>query len=208
MTITCVVVGEGPTEVYIQSEAKALAKRHNPALSLEFKPGEGIPFSNPKGNLHAKVQNAYDLYRPDLVLVHRDSDSNNREQIRARFVEIETACVGILDTKVPVVPVRKTEAWMLADKAAILEVVGLESLPLAARKIYPSKPEECQAKEKLHEVFRQCRLASKWNSNRINTDEDHRQIRSVLKGLIGLDALPSFQKFKEDLQNALNILTA
>jgi len=208
MTITCVVVGEGSTEVYIQSVAEALVNRHNPGLSLEFKPGEGIHLSNPKGDLRAKVQNAVDLYAPDLVLVHRDSDSNNAEQISARFAEIENACTGILIVKVPVVPVRETEAWMLADKGAILEVVGLKSLPLEAMKGYPGRPETVQAKERLHEVFRQCRSASGWKPNRIDTNEDHRQIRSVVKDLVDLDALPSFQKFKEDLQNALAALTA
>ncbi len=207
MKITCVVVGEGSTEVYIQSVAKALVNRHNPDLSLEFKPGEGIPLGNPKGDLRAKVQNAL-LYAPDLVLVHRDSDSNNAEQIKARFVEVENACTGILTVKVAVVPVRETEAWMLADKGAILEVVGLKSLPLAALKEYPSRPETVQAKERLHKVFSQCRLASGWKPNRINTKVDHRQMRSVVKDLAGLDALPSFQKFNEDLKNALNILTA
>ena len=209
MTITCVVVGEGSTEVYIQSLATVLAKRQNPNLKLEFKPGAGIHLNNPPGKLAFKVKNAVDLYNPDLILVHRDSDSNDAREIQARFGEVERAWEGIsVKQRVPVVPVRETEAWMLADKEAILEVVGLDSLPLAARKIYPKWPEAVQAKECLHEVFRECRLAAGWKPNRIDTNKEHRQIRAVVKDLIGLGALPSFQKFKRDLQNALNSLTA
>ncbi len=207
MRITCVVVGEGSTEVYIQSVARALVTRYNPNVSLEFKPGEGIHFSNPPGSLAAKIQSAVDLYSPNLILVHRDSDSNDAQQISARFSEIEDACSGISGAKVPVVPVKETEAWMLADKGAILEVVGLECLPMAANREYPKWPETVQAKERLHEVFRQCRLASGWKPSRINTNADHRQIRAIVRDLARLESLPSFRVFKEKMQNALNTLT-
>lgn len=208
MRITCVVVGEGSTEVYIQSVARALVTRYNPNVSLEFKPGEGIHFSNPPGSLAAKVQNAVDLYAPNLILVHRDSDSNNKQQILARFAEVEDACSGIFSASVPVVPVKETEAWMLADKSAILEVVGRDALPTAANEIYPKSPETVQAKERLHEIFRLCRLESEWKPARINTNEDHRQIRTVVRDLGRLESLPSFRVFKEKMQHVLDTLTA
>lgn len=60
---------------------------------------------------------------PDLIFVHRDSDSRDptsrRDEIMLAAEEL--GCVGKV---VPVVPVQETEAWLLTDESAIRAVVG------------------------------------------------------------------------------------
>ena len=59
----------------------------------------------------------------DVLFVHRDADSAGRP---ARLQEIETgrAAAGHRGRWVGVIPVRMTEAWLLADEAAIRRVAG------------------------------------------------------------------------------------
>jgi hypothetical protein len=59
----------------------------------------------------------------DLVIVHRDAESQDRE---ARYREVEAGVAAIRDTlpALPVVPIRMTEAWLLVDEVAIRRVAG------------------------------------------------------------------------------------
>lgn len=59
----------------------------------------------------------------DLIVVHRDSDSEEPER---RYAEILDAVTAVAESAhpLPVVPVRMTEAWLLLDEAAIRQVAG------------------------------------------------------------------------------------
>ena len=60
---------------------------------------------------------------PDLIFVHRDSDSRDAAE---RHDEIASAAseLGCDDKVVAVVPVQETESWLLTDESAIRTVVG------------------------------------------------------------------------------------
>ena len=61
--------------------------------------------------------------RPDLLFVHRDAE---KKDAQARLDEIDRAVQQVaagLPT-VPVIPVRMTEAWLLADQQLIRQVAG------------------------------------------------------------------------------------
>lgn len=59
----------------------------------------------------------------DLLFVHRDSDTAGHET-RTREINEASANVALNVNRVPIVPVRTTEAWILLDEVAIRRVAG------------------------------------------------------------------------------------
>lgn len=59
----------------------------------------------------------------DVLLVHRDAEKQSPEQ-RVEEIDAGMASAGIVWPRVPVVPVRMTEAWILLDEVAIRTVAG------------------------------------------------------------------------------------
>lgn len=57
----------------------------------------------------------------DVVVIHRDVDVSDRS---TRLTEISLALEGTTVQRVPVLPIRTTEAWLLLDEAAIRAVAG------------------------------------------------------------------------------------
>lgn len=59
----------------------------------------------------------------DLVIVHRDAESEPRDS-RLAEIERDLAAVGCALPHIPVIPIRMTEAWLLGDEAKIREAAG------------------------------------------------------------------------------------
>ena len=59
----------------------------------------------------------------DLLFVHRDADAAGHEA-RTREIIDASANMALNVNRVPIVPVRATEAWILLDEAAIRRVAG------------------------------------------------------------------------------------
>lgn len=59
----------------------------------------------------------------DLIFVHRDADAAGHEA-RTREIVEASANVELNVNRIPIVPVRATEAWILLDGAAIRRVAG------------------------------------------------------------------------------------
>ena len=59
----------------------------------------------------------------DLLFVHRDADAAGHEA-RTREIAEASANVEPNVNRIPIVPVRTTEAWILLDEAAIRRVAG------------------------------------------------------------------------------------
>ena len=73
-----------------------------------------------KPRQHASIEDGIaeiiEKYRPNLVFVHRDAESQTYE---TRLRKIPT-----LENTVPVIPVRMTEAWLLIDENALRQAAG------------------------------------------------------------------------------------
>lgn len=68
-----------------------------------------------------RLRAALDLYPCDVLFVHRDSEG---QPSHWRREEIANALHQTLIRHIPVVPVRMTEAWLLADESAIRSAAG------------------------------------------------------------------------------------
>ena len=67
-------------------------------------------------SLRSRVAESIREFPCDILFVHRDAE---REPMKNRIAEIETAVCNLHALFVPIVPVRMTEAWLLIDADAI-----------------------------------------------------------------------------------------
>jgi hypothetical protein len=72
-------------------------------------------------SLEARLKAALDLYPCDVLFVHRDAEGQPAD---LRQLEISEALAWATVRHVPVVPIRMTEAWLLADERAIRWAAG------------------------------------------------------------------------------------
>ncbi|MBF0696813.1 hypothetical protein [Actinomyces bowdenii] len=107
----CGFVGEGPSDNRLIPVLEDLLMQLRPAADIVLEPHRWIEMPADR-SVAAKVQALKD--EPyDLIFVHRDADSAGWE---ARAQEICSAAKSTSDKRlVPVIPIRMTEAWALAD---------------------------------------------------------------------------------------------
>ena len=72
-------------------------------------------------NTEERLKTAIELYPCQVLFVHRDAEA---QPPALRREEIATALHGVSIGHIPVVPVRMTEAWLLADESAIRSAAG------------------------------------------------------------------------------------
>lgn len=208
MSLKCLILGEGPTDLFIQQVTKIVIQHLCPNLEFEFATTDDSIFCSASGPLEEQVAQAIAIHEDiGLMLIHRDADSNQRTNIEARRQEIQSAAErNGVNPFVCVVPVKETEAWMLADKDALLRAVDLKDLPVDARELYPKDPESSDAKKKLKEILKACRKAAGWKPRHYRISDDLRRIGDELKPdcVSKLNRLASFQRFQEDLNDAIN----
>lgn len=211
MRIPCVLVTEGPSDLCLQRLTQLLIRDLFPQTEIEFLPGDGTIIRNPPGPVIEWIRNAYNQFNPSLILVHRDSDN---EGSASRLDEIDAA---LADLRLPsttkaarVVPVRKTEAWLLADKQAILRVLKQTKFDQRVLESFPAfkNIEDIEAKARLKKILEESRIFNGARRKDINFTNDRQLLGREINDLASLRKLASFQTFEEDLQNALTALTA
>ncbi|MBL8231577.1 MAG: hypothetical protein JNL98_23980 [Bryobacterales bacterium] len=149
-----------------------------------------------------------DLYPCDALFVHRDAEGFPSS---LRREEIAAAARGIPTLHVPVVPVRMTEAWLLADEQAIRRAAGNPkgkdplSLPDVHRLEDVPDP-----KSLLYGLLRQ---ASGLNRRRLSAQFRPQARVHGIPNYTGdysrLDALPAFRALQADIRRlAESLLTA
>jgi hypothetical protein len=104
-------------------------------------------------NTEDRLRAALDLYPCDVLFVHRDAEAQPSD---SRREEIAAALRGMSVRHIPVVPVRMTEAWLLADETAIRSAAGnpngTENLNLPDVRRLEDLPDP---KRSLHDVLTQ-----------------------------------------------------
>ena len=105
-----------------------------------------------------RLQTALDLAPCDILFVHRDAE-NQASQLRYNEIAEAVASLNIRFATIPhvcVVPVRMTEAWLLADESAIRQAAGrpksIEPLDLPKLSRIDTNPDP---KKTLYELLRE-----------------------------------------------------
>lgn len=161
-----------------------------------FAPPSFVPRQH--ASIEERLDEIVERYRPDLVFVHRDAESQPYE---TRLKEIPTG-----DTIVPVIPVRMTEAWLLIDEGALGRSAGnpngrqpLDMPPVSQLERLPDP------KSLLRRLLRIAsgntgRRARRFDKKR--SEAVHR-LASLISDYSVLSGLPAFRHFFDCLEQAL-----
>lgn len=151
--------------------------------------------------LAARVATALHLFPCELLFVHRDAEGASLED---REAEINGAVLTTNGQRVPVVPVRMTEAWLLSSESAIRTAAdnpsGTTALQLPASRKWDKIPDP---KAVLREALRK---ASELGARRLRKfDADGRRFRvaELTDDFSTLRCLRAFQRLETTLKTAL-----
>jgi hypothetical protein len=158
----------------------------------------GLPI-RPSG-LAEKIDLANEIFPCDVLFIHRDSDTNPRED---RFEEI-TRAVGPLHLSVPhvcVIPVKMLEAWLVLDEDALRFAAGNPNGRVRLQ-LPPANSVERIADPK-NLLFQLLRDASELSGRRLRKFKEN-SARSLICEYIDdfshLRTLDSFRAFEADVQ--------
>lgn len=154
---------------------------------------------SPPRTLVAKIAGALDLYPCDVLLVHRDADSDGR---MARHIEIMQAAAGASGAWVPIIPIRMTEAWLLFDESAIRAAAGKPhgvvplGLPGGARAEDIANP-----KQLLDDAIVRAADATGRRLGFLRRELPHRRYRvaELIDDYTPLEQLPGYRVFRDEL---------
>jgi hypothetical protein len=154
----------------------------------------------PTAPLRARVARALDLYPCDLLFVHRDAD---RGLVVEREDEIRAAVHSTgLQTAICMIPVRMTEAWLLADETAIRRAAG-NTAGSASLGLPPVEKLEAQPDPKSL-LFAALERASELGPHRLRRFDRYRarrQVSGFMEDPSVLRKLPSFVHFESQVRD-------
>ncbi len=216
MQLLLALYAEGPSDtrflpIIIQRTARSITGQHRSIDVLDLTIISKKQGACEECILHA----ARDAYGCHALIVHSDAD--DKTSVRAHKERIQPGFDLVLKFKsseevcehlIPLIPVQMTEAWMLADGEALLDVIGANRGPQDLRLPKASEVErDANPKRTLNEIVRNVNLnrcSSKRSSYRRKIDIDSRY--EHLAGSIDLSKLafvPSYKAFRDDLTEVL-----
>lgn len=152
-------------------------------------------------NFHALVVHT-DADGPTWEVACQQRFKPGEDQVAQAVSDGETVCAEL----VPIIPIRMTEAWLLADPEALLSVIGTEvearalGIPTRARLVERVR----DPKQKLEGVLRACR------TNRGRRRISLGTLYEPLGRRVSLERLalvPAYQQFVQDLTDTLVALS-
>lgn len=194
---------EGPTDYHFLLPLldrlldDLLAQHYTSRSTLAETHGIDAPAPQPKAR-EARIAAAIDTYwdRCNLFIIHTDGSPGDPAVQRQRLVDPGIAAARVTHERCPIaacVPVRETEAWLLADPAAFAARLGPAPHDL------PSDPERVtDPKAALKTIF----AAAK---SKFDPAIDYAFFGNQV-GLPALRRLPAFQSFETELLAALRLL--
>lgn len=146
------------------------------------------------------------------LIIHADSDYPTRDRAyQERFLPgadlVHRTSGAICKSLIPVIPVRSTEAWMLADSEALSSVIGIDiDLEAVGIPVQASQVENiAHPKDVLNHVIRSTSSSTSGRRRRINAASIHEPLARVVR-LDRLLQVPSFRQFADDLLAVLRDL--
>lgn len=151
-----------------------------------------------RGTSEERLRSVLDLYPCDVLFVHRDAEGQPPD---LRREQIATALRQTPMRHVPVVPVRMTEAWLLADETAIRSAAGnpngTESLNLPNLRRLEDVPDP---KRVLHDALTAASGLNARRRSRLSIRERVRMIPNYIDDYSNLGVLPAFQALQRDIR--------
>ena len=152
----------------------------------------------PIRGLEGRLRAALDLYPCDVLFVHRDAEGQGAGQRRE---EIARALQWSVIRRVPVVPIRMTEAWLLADEYAIRCAAGnpngKQALNLPELRRLEDVPDPKNV------LFEALKTASGLNARRRDQLRVHQRVQLIpnhIDDYSRLNELSAFRALQEDIR--------
>lgn len=149
-------------------------------------------------NTEQRLRTALELYPCDVLFVHRDAEA---QPSALRRDEIATALRGVLVRHIPVVPVRMTEAWLLADESAIRSAAGnpngTENLNLPELRRLEGLP---NPKRVLYDALTTASGLNARRRSRLPIRQRAQLIPNYIDDYSRLNVLPAFQTLQQDIR--------
>ena len=195
MTITITLLADGRSDRALEPIIRLALDEHWPGpYRLQTAGGLGVGH-----RLQDRLPVAIQKYPCDLLMVHRDAEGLDPG---ARGVEVLQAledCAVALPS-VALIPVRMTEAWLLADEGAIRRAVGN---PHGRTPLELPAHREIEAIGAKDVLFRALELASELGARRRHKFDPHQfrhRVADNLDSLVPLRQSPSFRTFEAALR--------
>jgi hypothetical protein len=159
-----------------------------------------IPGAPPLTNLRTAIEQ----FPCDVLFIHRDAEAQPSERRRN---EIAYALRRISVKHVPVVPVRMTEAWLLADEFTIRKAAGnphgAEQLNLRDLRTLEDLPDP---KKVLHDALIKASGLNVRRRSRMRVRQRVHLIPHYIDDYSRLNVLPAFQKLQRDMRTLIENL--
>jgi hypothetical protein len=164
--------------------------------------------SKKNGRDNQILQAAKDSYGYHILIVHSDADDNSDKEafdnrINPWFSLVEEEIGKICKNLVPIVPIRMTEAWMIADKNTLKEEIGTDKDDHQLELNFPIKNVEIIAdpKEKIKKAIQVACIETPYRLARINIADLYLPLGQKVDLSI-LNHLGAYRKFKKHLTEA------
>lgn len=197
--MTYTLLADGTSDAVLMPIITWSLKRHNVTTVFEQYADSGrIP--RPLNTVD-RVQKALDLYPCDVLFFHRDAEA---QPWTVRRDEIATALRGAKVKHVPVIPVRMTETWLLADESAIRLAAGNPNGTAALNLPDLRRLEDLpHPKLRLYEALREASGRNARRRSQLDVDRRVHLIPNYIDDYSRLDVLPAFQRLQNDIRAAL-----
>lgn len=198
--VTATLVTDGSSDRLLAPLIELLFSAHTD-LPYQVNCAENLPPL--ASGLKARINSALELFPCDFLFVHRDAEGI---EAALRQEEIETSWPTSPQTAILicVVPVRMTEAWLVANEKPIRLAVGnpngVESLGLPAVKNIESSPDPKEI------LFAALKAASGLNASRkqrFNPHQYRHRVSELTDDLEPLRKLSSFRHLEAQVQKHL-----
>lgn len=150
-----------------------------------------------------------------LLFVHADADNSTsqrayNERIAPGLALVTSALssgLSVCTELVPIIPVQKVEAWLLADAASLCKVIGTSLSPAALS--IPLRADEIEGivdpKQRLQDVMRTAYSSRPRRRRVVKPGELYEPLANQVS-LAALARLPAYQHYLRDLDAALRRL--
>jgi hypothetical protein len=194
-SVSLTLVADGASDRVLLPFIAALMDSHCPdPYVAQF--ADGLPAG--ARTIGDRMKAAISLYPCDMLFVHRDAES---EDATTREAEIRRGMEGFASppSLICVVPVRMTEAWLLASETAIRAAVGnpngtapLNLPPLA-------RIESVDAKEALFRALEAAKDVSARRRSRFRPESYRHRVAELFQDMASVRRLTSFQHLESQV---------
>jgi hypothetical protein len=203
--ITATLLTDGSSDRLLVPLIEMLLSEHTDS-AYQVVCAQGLPPA--ASGLQARIAAALKLFPCDLLLVHRDDEGVGSEA-REREIESHWERTERSATLVCVIPVRMTEAWLIASEAPIRAAVcnphGKEALGLPPIKNIESAPDPKAI------LFHALTEATGYNAHRkkkFNPHQYRHRVSELMDDLTPIRKLASFRHLESQLSHRLGLLEA